>query len=118
MAYLVNTLPLRDRMNVDEGFLAFLKQVDRTVREAKKHSDVPGALIAREVLPPSSGAPFPLLNVLVNSPLRYRSAVLRYTAGFNVVFDASVRLKLSAELYDFSDFEDEVVANAGVVAAF
>ncbi len=57
-------------------------------------------------------------NVLVNSPLRYRSAILRYTAGFNIVFDASVRLKLSAELYDFSDFEDDVVANAGVVAAF
>jgi hypothetical protein len=57
-------------------------------------------------------------NVLVNSPLRYRSAVLRYTAGFNVVFDASVRLKLSAELYDFSDFDDEITANAGVVAAF
>lgn len=57
-------------------------------------------------------------NVLVNSPLRYRSAVLRYTAGVNVVFDASVRLKLSAELYDFTDFDDEVVANAGVVAAF
>jgi len=57
-------------------------------------------------------------NVLANSPLRYRSAVLRYTAGINIVFDASVRLKLSAELYDFTDFDDEVVANAGVVAAF
>jgi len=57
-------------------------------------------------------------NVLVNSPLRYRSAVLRYTAGVNFVFDASVRLKLSAELYDFTDFDDEVVANCGVVAAF
>jgi hypothetical protein len=57
-------------------------------------------------------------NVLINSPLRYRSAVLRYTAGVNIVFDASVRLKLSAELYDFTDFDDEVVANAGVVAAF
>ena len=43
---------------------------------------------------------------------------LRYTAGINIVFDASVRLKLSAELYDFTDFDDEVVANAGVVAAF
>ena len=57
-------------------------------------------------------------NVLVNSPLRYRSAVLRYTAGINVVFDASVRLKLSGEFYDFTDFDDEIVANAGVVAAF
>lgn len=57
-------------------------------------------------------------NVLVNSPLRYRSAVLRYTAGINIVFDASVRLKLSGEFYDFTDFDDEIVANAGVVAAF
>jgi hypothetical protein len=57
-------------------------------------------------------------NVLVNSPLRYRSALLRYTAGVNIVFDASVRLKLSGEFYDFTDFDDEVVANAGVVAAF
>jgi hypothetical protein len=57
-------------------------------------------------------------NVLVNSPLRYRSALLRYTAGINIVFDASVRLKLSGEFYDFTDFDDEVVANAGVVAAF
>jgi hypothetical protein len=57
-------------------------------------------------------------NVLANSPLRYRSAVLRYTAGINVVFDASVRLKLSGEFYDFTDFEDEVTCNAGVVAAF
>ena len=57
-------------------------------------------------------------NVLINSPLRYRSAVLRYTAGINIVFDASVRLKLSGEFYDFTDFDDETVANAGVVAAF
>jgi hypothetical protein len=57
-------------------------------------------------------------NVVVNSPLRYRSAILRYTAGVNVVFDASVRLKLSAELYDFTDFKDEVTANLGLVAAF
>jgi hypothetical protein len=57
-------------------------------------------------------------NVLANSPLRDRSAVLRYTAGINVVFDASVRLKLSGEFYDFTDFDDEVTCNAGVVAAF
>ncbi len=68
VAYLVNTLPLRDRMDGREGFVAFLNQVDRTVRDAKQNSEVPGALIAREVLPPASGAPFPLLNVLVNSP--------------------------------------------------
>jgi hypothetical protein len=57
-------------------------------------------------------------NVLVNSPLRKRSTVLRYTAGVNVVFDGSVRLKLSGEYYDFGDFDDDITANAGVVAAF
>jgi hypothetical protein len=57
-------------------------------------------------------------NVTLNSPLRRRSGVLRYTAGLNVVLDGSVRLKFSGELYDFTDFEDEVALNAGVAAAF
>lgn len=57
-------------------------------------------------------------NVLANSPLHARSTVLRYTFGTNVVFDGSVRLKLSGEYYDFSDFDDEIAANVGVVAAF
>jgi hypothetical protein len=57
-------------------------------------------------------------NVLANSALRANSAVLRYTGGINIVFDGSVRLKLSGEYYDFTDFDDEVTVNAGVVAAF
>jgi hypothetical protein len=57
-------------------------------------------------------------NVLANSSLTKRSALLRYTLGLNVVFDGSVRLKLSGEYYDFSDFADAVAANLGVVAAF
>jgi hypothetical protein len=57
-------------------------------------------------------------NVSLNSPLSQRSAVLRYTAGFNVVLDGSVRLKFSGEFYDFGDFDDEVAVNAGAVAAF
>lgn len=57
-------------------------------------------------------------NVTINSPLRRRSILLRYTAGFNVVFDGSVRLKVSGEFYDFSDFDDELVVNLGFVAAF
>jgi hypothetical protein len=57
-------------------------------------------------------------NVPLNSVLREKSGVLRYTAGFNIVLEGSVRLKLSGELYDFSDFSDEVSVNAGVVAAF
>jgi hypothetical protein len=57
-------------------------------------------------------------NVSLSSALRKRSLVLRYTAGLNVIFEGSVRLKLSGELYDFSDFADELAANVGVVAAF
>ena len=34
------------------------------------------------------------------------------------MFDGSVRLKLSGEFYDFTDFSDEVTVNTGVVAAF
>jgi len=57
-------------------------------------------------------------NVSFNSPLSKDAAVLRYTLGVNVVLDGSVRLKFSGEYYDFSDFDDEVAVNAGVVAAF
>lgn len=57
-------------------------------------------------------------NVLANSPLRERSALLRYTGGVNFVFDGSVRLKLSGEFYDFTDFSDEIAGNAGIVASF
>jgi hypothetical protein len=57
-------------------------------------------------------------NVAINSPLRKDSGVLRYTAGANVVLDGSVRLKISGEVYDFTDFEDEVAVNVGAVAAF
>jgi hypothetical protein len=57
-------------------------------------------------------------NVAINSPLRKRSLVLRYTTGINIVLDGSVRLKLSGEYYDFSDFDDELAVNAGAVAAF
>jgi hypothetical protein len=57
-------------------------------------------------------------NVPVNVPLSKKSSVLRYTAGINIIFDASVRLKISGEYYDFSDFDDDVGINTGVVAAF
>ncbi|MCA9516801.1 MAG: hypothetical protein KC635_17790 [Myxococcales bacterium] len=57
-------------------------------------------------------------NVPVTSPLRSESAVLRYTAGMNLQFERSWRVKLSGELYDFSDFEDEVGVHLGVVGAF
>ncbi|MGM0575961.1 MAG: hypothetical protein ACQEXJ_09555 [Myxococcota bacterium] len=57
-------------------------------------------------------------NVPVGSPLRKRSAVLRYTAGGVWKMHRHARLKLSAELYDFSDFRDEVAVHLGFVGAF
>jgi hypothetical protein len=58
-------------------------------------------------------------NLSVNSALKSKnSAVLRYTAGVNVILQGSVRLKLTGEYYDFTDFDDEVSVNAAVAAAF
>jgi hypothetical protein len=47
-------------------------------------------------------------NVLRDSELRSDSAVVRYTAGASIKVRGAVRIKLSGELYDFSDFSDEV----------
>ena len=57
-------------------------------------------------------------NVPQGSELRSLSAVLRYTAGVNFVLPAYFRVKLSGELYDFSDFEDEAAIHMGLVGAF
>ena len=50
-------------------------------------------------------------NVLRDSELRSDSAVVRYTAGASVRVRGAVRIKLSGELYDFSDFSDEVAVH-------
>ncbi len=57
-------------------------------------------------------------NLPASSPLRLESAVLRYTPGINLVLHRSIRVKLSAEFWDFSDFRDEVAVHAGVVGNF
>lgn len=57
-------------------------------------------------------------NVLANSALRSRSAVLRYTAAASVRLVSSLRLKASLERYDFSDFGDEVAAHVGLAGPF
>ena len=44
--------------------------------------------------------------------------VLRYTAGVNFVIERYLRIKLSAQFYDFSDFDDEVGLHLGLVGAF
>ena len=57
-------------------------------------------------------------NVSMNSPLRSESALLRHTAGLAIVLRQSLRLKLSYEYYDFSDFEDESVVHVGIAGPF
>lgn len=57
-------------------------------------------------------------NVALSSELRKDSLVVRYTLGTNFTIQRDWRVKLSAELYDFSDFDDEVALHLGVVGAF
>lgn len=57
-------------------------------------------------------------NLPAASPLRRESAVLRYTPGANFVFHRNLRLKLSAEVWDFSDFDDDVALHVGVAGNF
>jgi hypothetical protein len=57
-------------------------------------------------------------NVSMNSEMRSDSAVIRHTAGAAVVLRQSLRLKLSYEYYDFSDFTDESVVHLGIAGPF
>lgn len=57
-------------------------------------------------------------NVAQTSALRSDSLLVRYTLGTNIPLVRDWRIKLSAELYDFSDFDDEVGLHLGVVGAF
>lgn len=57
-------------------------------------------------------------NVAQSSALRSDSILVRYTLGTNVPLVRDWRIKISAELYDFSDFDDEVGLHLGVVGAF
>jgi hypothetical protein len=57
-------------------------------------------------------------NVPATSELRSDSAILRYTAAASVAVAGALRLKLSAERYDFSDFADETVIHTGVAGPF
>lgn len=57
-------------------------------------------------------------NVLVDSPLRSESVLLRYTAGVAVRIPAGMRVKASAELYDFSDLSDQLALHAALVGSF
>jgi len=57
-------------------------------------------------------------NVLANSPLRSKSVLLRYTAAMAVEVFSGIQVKSSFEVYDFSDFEDEIAIHLGIAAPF
>jgi len=57
-------------------------------------------------------------NVAVTSPLRADSSVLRETLGAELAIHRNLRLKLSAERYDFSDFAAELALHTAVVGSF
>ena len=54
----------------------------------------------------------------VRFSLRSESALFRYTAALAYRLPGGLRLKSSAELYDFSDFEDQVALHLGIAGAF
>jgi hypothetical protein len=57
-------------------------------------------------------------NVPKTSALRSESAVLRYTVAASMKVTESLRIKLSGERYDFSDFDDEYVTHLGIAGPF
>jgi hypothetical protein len=57
-------------------------------------------------------------NSLATSELRSESIMLRYTAALSYRLRAAMRLKLSSEYYDSSDFDDEVALHVGIASPF
>jgi hypothetical protein len=57
-------------------------------------------------------------NVVASSQLRSKSALLRYTGGLAYRMKNALRIKTSVEVYDFSDFEDEVAVHIGLAGPF
>lgn len=57
-------------------------------------------------------------NVVENNPMRADSAILRHTVGLAIAIRSALRLKLSYEYYDFSDFDDESVVHVGIAGPF
>jgi len=57
-------------------------------------------------------------NVERSSALRSTSVLLRWTAAASVRIGETLRLKVSAERYDFSDFKDELALHLGIAGPF
>ena len=57
-------------------------------------------------------------NVVATSPLRSESAMLRWTTALAYRMTMGLRIKASAEYYDFSDFDDELAIHLGLAGPF
>jgi len=57
-------------------------------------------------------------NVVMTSEMRSESALLRHTAALAIVLRSQLRLKLSYEYYDFTDFESNSVVHVGIAGPF
>jgi hypothetical protein len=57
-------------------------------------------------------------NVVEGSAMRADSQIIRHTAGLAIAIRSALRLKLSYEYYDFSDFDDESVVHLGIAGPF
>ena len=57
-------------------------------------------------------------NVPQASALRSNSAIVRYTVATSIAITGALRLKVSGEQYDFSDFDDEKVVHVGIAGPF
>jgi hypothetical protein len=57
-------------------------------------------------------------NVPATSELRSDSQLVRYTVAGSIALTGALRLKLSGEYYDFSDFDDEKVVHLGIAGPF
>ena len=57
-------------------------------------------------------------NVLAGSPLSSSARLLRYTAGAAIRLSANIRLKASAELYQFNDLGNDVALHLAVATPF
>ncbi len=57
-------------------------------------------------------------NVPKNSSLRSDSELIRYTVATSIALTGALRLKVSGEYYDFSDFDDEIACHLGIAGPF
>ena len=66
VALAVNTMPLRARFDVDEGFLPLLRHVQGRVLQALRHQNLPFHELVQSLNPPRSPGRHPLFQLVLN----------------------------------------------------